>query len=47
VFSYLVKRMFQSVFVMLAVSLISFVLFTFVGDPVSSMVGRAIAFEAT
>ncbi len=44
-FSYLVKRIFQSVFVMLAVSLISFVLFTFVGDPVSSMVGQDTTIE--
>mgnify|MGYP006238827147 CR=1 FL=1 len=38
-FTYLVKRMLQSIVVMLAVSLISFLLFAYVGDPVSMMVG--------
>jgi peptide/nickel transport system permease protein len=39
-FSYLVKRILQSILVMLAVSLISFVLFAFVGDPISNLVGQ-------
>lgn len=44
-FTYLVKRIYQSVIVMLAVSLISFLLFAFVGDPVSSMVGQDTTIE--
>jgi peptide/nickel transport system permease protein len=40
VFSYLVKRIFQSVIVMLAVALLSFLLFRFVGDPISGLVGQ-------
>ena len=39
-FSYLVKRILQSIMVMLAVSLVSFVLFAFVGDPISNLVGQ-------
>ncbi len=39
-FTYVVKRIYQSVIVMLAVALISFLLFAFVGDPVSSLVGQ-------
>lgn len=39
-FTYLVKRIYQSVIVMLAVALISFLLFAFVGDPVYSLVGQ-------
>jgi peptide/nickel transport system permease protein len=37
---FIVRRLFQSVFVMLAVSLIAFSLFRFVGDPVAQMVGQ-------
>ena len=44
-FTYLVKRIYQSVIVMLAVSLISFLLFAFVGDPVSGMVGQDTTIE--
>ncbi|MGY9057721.1 MAG: ABC transporter permease [Alphaproteobacteria bacterium] len=44
-FSYLVKRILQSILVMLAVSLISFILFAFVGDPVSSLVGQDTTLE--
>lgn len=44
-FTYLVKRIYQSIIVMLAVALISFLLFTFVGDPVSSMVGQDTTIE--
>jgi len=36
---FIVKRLFQSVFVMLAVALLAFSLFRFVGDPVSQMTG--------
>ncbi|MFK7892302.1 MAG: ABC transporter permease [Granulosicoccus sp.] len=39
-FSYIVKRLGQSILVMAAVSLISFSLFNFVGDPVNNMVGQ-------
>jgi len=38
--SFIVQRLLQSVFVMLAVSLIAFSLFRFVGDPVAQMVGQ-------
>ncbi len=44
-FSYLVKRIFQSILVMLAVSLISFLLFAFVGDPISNLVGQDTTIE--
>src|ERR1044071_841497 len=37
---FVIRRLFQAVLVMLAVALIAFALFTFVGDPVSSMVGQ-------
>ena len=36
---YIVKRLYQSVFVMLAVGIIAFVMFRYVGDPVNAMVG--------
>jgi peptide/nickel transport system permease protein len=36
---FILKRLFQSVFVMLAVALLAFSLFRFVGDPVSQMTG--------
>lgn len=38
--SFTIKRLFQSVMVMLFVALLSFVLFNFVGDPISNMVGQ-------
>lgn len=44
-FAYLVKRMFQSIIVMLAVALISFLLFAFVGDPISNLVGQETSME--
>lgn len=44
-FAYLVKRIFQSVVVLLAVALIAFLLFAFVGDPVSNLVGQDTAME--
>jgi len=36
----IIRRLFQSVLVMLAVALVSFTLFRYVGDPVSQMVGQ-------
>lgn len=39
-FSHIIRRVAQSIFVMAAVSLISFSLFNFVGDPVNNMVGQ-------
>ena len=39
-FAYILRRIGQSVLVMAAVSLISFSLFNFVGDPVNNMVGQ-------
>ena len=38
-FAFIVRRLFQSILVMLAVGFISFSLFNFVGDPVNNMVG--------
>ncbi len=38
--AFISRRLLQSVFVMLAVSLIAFTLFRFVGDPVAQMVGQ-------
>ncbi|MEH6403813.1 MAG: ABC transporter permease [Sneathiella sp.] len=38
--SFTIKRLFQSVLVMLFVALLSFFLFNFVGDPISNMVGQ-------
>jgi len=39
-FSYILRRLAQSILVMAVVSLISFSLFNFVGDPVNNMVGQ-------
>ena len=38
--AFLVQRLFQAVLVMLAVALIAFALFNYVGDPINSMVGQ-------
>src|SRR5262249_42724302 len=38
--AFVVQRLFQAVLVMLAVALIAFALFNFVGDPVNNMVGQ-------
>ena len=43
--SFILQRLLQSVFVMLAVSLIAFSLFRFVGDPVAQMVGQETSIE--
>lgn len=43
--SFVARRLLQSVFVMLAVSLLAFTLFRFVGDPVSQMVGQETSIE--
>ena len=43
--SFVIKRLFQSAIVMLAVALISFFLFNFVGDPISNMVGQETTVE--
>jgi len=45
VLSYIARRLLQSIFVMLAVSLIAFTLFRFVGDPVAQMVGQETSLE--
>ena len=37
--AFLIRRCIQAIIVMLAVGLIAFSLFTYVGDPVSNMVG--------
>src|SRR6478736_2457557 len=38
--AFVVQRLFQAALVMLAVALIAFALFSFVGDPVANMVGQ-------
>ncbi len=38
--AFILRRLFQSVIVMLAVAFVSFVMFNFVGDPVNAMVGQ-------
>ena len=43
--AFTIRRLFQSIGVMLAVSLIAFVMFTFVGDPVDQMVGLETTIE--
>lgn len=43
--SFVFRRLLQSLFVMLAVSLLAFSLFRFVGDPVSQMVGQETSIE--
>ena len=43
--AYLIRRILQSIVVMLAVALIAFSLFRYVGDPVVSMVGRDTTYE--
>ena len=42
---FILKRLVQSVFVMLAVAMLSFSLFRFVGDPVSQMTGVETSIE--
>lgn len=42
---FLIKRLFQSVIVMLAVALIAFALFRYVGDPINNMVGQDTTLE--
>jgi peptide/nickel transport system permease protein len=37
--AFVVRRVFQSIIVMIVVALIAFLLFRFVGDPVNQMVG--------
>lgn len=43
--TFITRRILQSIFVMLAVSLIAFTLFRFVGDPVAVMVGQETSIE--
>jgi len=43
--AFIIRRMLQSVVVMLVVALLSFTLFRYVGDPVVNMVGRDTTFE--
>jgi peptide/nickel transport system permease protein len=38
--NFIVRRIFQSIFVMLAVGFIAFAMFRFVGDPINNMVGQ-------
>jgi peptide/nickel transport system permease protein len=40
VFSYIVRRVFQSVIVLLVVGLVAFAMFNFVGDPIDNMLGQ-------
>ena len=39
--SFLVQRLSQTIFVVLAAALVSFMMFRYVGDPVNNMVGQA------
>ena len=39
-FAFIVQRLFQAILVMLAVALVAFSLFQFVGDPINNMVGQ-------
>src|SRR6056297_994543 len=39
-FAYIVRRLGQSIIVMLVVGLLAFVMFNFVGDPINNMVGQ-------
>jgi peptide/nickel transport system permease protein len=43
--AYVIQRSLQAVAVMIAVALVSFMLFNFVGDPVDNMVGQEASFE--
>lgn len=43
--AFIIRRLIQSIFVMLAVSLLAFMLFRFVGDPVAVMVGQETSIE--
>lgn len=43
--TFILRRLIQSIFVMLAVSLLAFLLFRFVGDPVAVMVGQETSIE--
>jgi peptide/nickel transport system permease protein len=43
--AYVIQRALQAVAVMIAVALVSFMLFNFVGDPVDNMVGQEATFE--
>jgi len=43
--SFIAKRIFQSIFVMLAVSFVAFALFRYVGDPINNMVGQDTTLE--
>lgn len=42
--AYIIQRVFQAIAVMVVVSLVSFMLFNFVGDPVDNMVGQEASF---
>lgn len=39
-FSFVIKRLLQAILVMLIVTMIAFLLFQFVGDPVTQMLGQ-------
>ena len=43
--AYVIQRAFQALAVMIVVSLVSFMLFNFVGDPVDNMVGQEATYE--
>src|SRR5262249_32302605 len=38
--AFIIRRLIQSIFVMLAVALVAFTLFNYAGDPISNMVGQ-------
>ena len=43
--AFVLHRVAQSVFVMLAVALVAFALFSYVGDPINNMVGQDTSME--
>ena len=43
--AFAIRRLLEAAFVMLAVALLAFVLFRFVGDPVNQMVGQDTSLE--
>ena len=38
--SYIIRRVFQSILVLLVVGLVAFAMFTFIGDPIDNMLGQ-------
>ena len=45
--AFIVRRLLQSILVMLVVAFIAFLLFNYVGDPINNMVGQETTWTAT